>query len=240
MSLPFEICYEDNDILVINKPAGFVVNLSKTVRGKTIQDLVAHYLSVPGLGIGGRSGIVHRLDKDTSGILLIAKNDMAFVSLQSQFKDRIIQKEYITLVHGFVLPPNGKIIAPIARNPFNRERFGVFPGGRDAQTVYEVICFYEYGDNRFSLLRIWPLSGRTHQIRVHLKYLGYPVVGDLLYAGRKKVKEDMTFCPRLFLHALKITFIHPKTKKKITLEASLPNELTRILERFSVAKTKLT
>ena len=191
-----------------------------------------------------RSGIVHRLDKETSGILLIAKNPASFLNLQKQFKDRSVKKTYIALVHGEVKPESGEINVPVGRLSFNRKRFGVVAGGREAVTKYKVLSIKYYAvpagrqvsDGKkepLSLLELYPKTGRTHQIRVHLKYFGHPVFSDPLYGGRKTSRNDRKLLPRLFLHAAKISFLHPKTNKIISLESPLPQELVNFLLTLS-------
>lgn len=223
------IIFEDDELLVLDKPSGIVVNPSETTKEETVYSLVLSHLHREAPGIGERAGIVHRLDKDTSGLLIIAKTEVSFKSLQEQFKNRSIEKEYIALVHGNLFPEEGKISAPISRNPFNRKRFGVFPGGRISETRYKVIDHFSAFNNLFSLLNVRPLTGRTHQIRVHLKYIGNPVVSDPLYGGRKMFRADLKFCQRLFLHASMISFLHPTTGERVRFSSQLPDDLKKIL-----------
>lgn len=222
-----QIIFEDEFFLILDKPAGMVVNRALSVKGKTVQDWLEENLHH---NQTYRSGIVHRLDKETSGLLIVAKTTQAFENLQSQFKSREVQKSYLALVHGPVEPKEGIIEAPVGRLPWNRERFGVFPGGREAKTEYQKEASYKKEGKSYALLELKPTTGRTHQIRVHLKYLGHPVVSDLFYAGRKTSREDRKWCPRLFLHAAKISFIHPETGKKISFSSSLPQELAQALQ----------
>jgi len=224
-----KIVYEDESLLVLDKPAGVVVNRAKSVRGKTVQDWLEKYLKIRGWGIGGRAGIVHRLDKETSGILVVAKTEEAFKNLQAQFKARKVKKGYTALVHGRVEPEQGLVSAPVGRLPWRRERFGVLPGGRKAETEYKVSSYYQKESQDFSLLAVTPKTGRTHQIRIHLKYLRHPIVADEFYTGRKTARADRTWCPRLFLHAGTISFNHPKTQRRITLDSSLPQDLKKAL-----------
>lgn len=153
-----KIIFEDKHLLVIDKPAGLVVNRAQTTTGPTLQDWLEAYLKLMDNGIGERAGIVHRLDKDTSGILLVAKTEPAFFELQRQFKERLVLKKYLALVHGEVKPSSGTIRAAISRSPFNRKKFGVFLGGREAETNYRVVK----NIGRFSLLELEPKTGRTH------------------------------------------------------------------------------
>lgn len=239
-----------------------VVNRAESTKGETVQDWVDGYkilgmkheirnksqiqnskaqnsfgLRTSDFGFVARSGIVHRLDKETSGVLLIAKTEEAFGKLQGQFKEREVGKTYMALVHGRVEPPGGVIRAPVGRLPWHRERFGILAGGREAETEYKVlsIMYYELGGKKeeLSLINLYPKTGRTHQIRVHLKSIGHPIVGDLLYAGRKTARKDRKWCPRLFLHASKIGFTHPTAGRRMIIEAALPVELARVLESLS-------
>lgn len=223
--------FEDEHILVLEKPAGMVVNRAESVKGETVQEWIARNFQFP---ISNdqlfRNGIVHRLDKETSGLLLIAKTQEAFENLQRQFKERKVEKKYLALVSGKVTPEVGEITAPVGRLPWHREKFGVFPGGREAQTKYRVVNYYALNANPYTLLQLSPATGRTHQIRVHLKYLGYPVVGDPVYAGRKKARQQRKWCPRMFLHAQQIKFKHPITGEEMSFESQLPEELKKCLE----------
>lgn len=256
MILSLDIVYEDSQLLVINKPSGMVVNRSETVKSETIQDWVekgwpmADKRCPPAMlrqakragkiektsEFAKRSGIVHRLDRDTSGLLIIAKNTEAFSELQRQFKEREIEKRYLALVSGEVKPEKGKIEAPITRNPFNREKFGVFLGGRQATTEYTVLGYYRVRDSKnkeiVSLVDVFPKTGRTHQIRVHFKHLNYSLVSDKIYAGRRQLQKDLKWCPRLFLHAYYLKFKQPKTGKELTLKIGLAEDLSRVLKKL--------
>lgn len=236
-----KLVYEDNFVLVLDKPSGWVVNDANTAHGNPILqswikknfnfELSGDYLR--------RSGIVHRLDKETSGVIIIAKDDNSFINLQQQFKDRLIKKEYLALVHGWVKDADGIISAPVGRLPWNREKFGVMPSGKSSETSYELISLYQNVlSDRFSLLRLLPKTGRTHQIRIHLKYIGYPIVSDLAYGGRKTSRCDRRWCNRLFLHAAKITFVHPESKKIINIESKMPDYLTSVLKSLRVVEKK--
>lgn len=224
-SLTPKIIFEDKTILVIDKPAGMVVNRAESTKEETIQEWLEGYLKIEGRGIGERAGIVHRLDKETSGLLLVAKTPKAFENLQKQFKERKVEKRYLALVHGKVEPKQGAIEAPITRNPYDRKKFGVFLGGRPAKTSYKVKKNYTLNAERLTLLELAPTTGRTHQIRVHLKYLGHSVVADEKYAGRKTARKDRQWCPRQFLHASSLGFVHPQTGKKVKFTCPLPTEL---------------
>ena len=231
-----KVIYEDEVMLVLDKPAGWIVNEAETTRGReTIQKWLSKRSYPLAKDRGMRSGIVHRLDKETSGILVIAKTKQAFVNLQEQFKKRLVKKNYTALVHGKVEPGEGSINATVGRLPWNRERFGVIPGGREAETQYRVITNYKLQITKaeFTLLELMPKTGRTHQIRVHLKYLGHPIVSDEFYAGRKTARADRVWCPRLFLHASGIKFTHPSTKRLISIDSELSEDLTSCLTKLA-------
>jgi len=236
------ILFQDNDLLILDKPSGMTVNRSDTTREETVQDwLEKEHMQKSKTSNQSdffqRSGIVHRLDKETSGILIVAKNESAFLELQRQFKERLVEKSYTALVHGKVIPEHGEILAPVGRLSFNRKRFGVIAGGRQAVTTYNVMRTLVNGQNEeFSLLELYPKTGRTHQIRVHLKYIHHPVVSDELYAGRKTARNDRKALPRLFLHAGKISIIHPSMKEKISFESPLPHELQSFLKELTTMK----
>jgi len=244
-----KINFEDNAIIAIDKPSGITVNKADTTKGElTIQDWAEEKLHIengkPRLHTDNwqneeqysdfynRGGIVHRLDKETSGVLLIGKNPEAFINLQQQFKQRVIKKTYLTLAHGKVKPETGEINVPIGRLPWNRRQFGVVAGGRDSLTRYAVkeIKFYKTFKEFLSFVEVYPETGRTHQIRVHLKYLGYPIFADFLYAGRKTQRNDRKYLQRVFLHASRISFLHPESNKFLHLESVLPEELSQILK----------
>ncbi len=236
-----KIIYEDDYILVINKPRGIIVNRAESVKVNTIQDWAEEKLKIHPDFIGtkfkideyndfyNRAGIVHRLDKETSGLLVIAKNPDIFLQLQLQFKERTIEKKYLTLVHGKVIPQKGEIKASVGRLPWNRERFGVLAGGRTAATSYSVISYYSLGREIYTYLEVSPHTGRTHQIRIHLKYIGHTVVGDNFYAGRKTYRRDFKFCPYLFLHAKFLKMSHPATGSILEISSDLPSELEEVL-----------
>ncbi len=186
-----------------------------------------------------RSGIVHRIDKETSGILLIAKTPEAFGELQRQFKEREVKKTYLALVHGKLVPEEGEIRAPIARLPWNPERFGIVPGGKEAITKYNVYKYYN-NYNGYSVVELSPETGRTHQIRVHLKYVNHPIVGDYLYAGRKTSRGDRVWAPRVMLHAWKISFTHPSSGETLAIEAPIPDDMKKIINPTNTTNTTNT
>lgn len=220
------VLFEDDYLLAVDKPAGMVVN-----RGfgavETVQDWIERYLKIQSTDaeFSARSGIVHRLDKETSGVLLIAKVPEVFRKLQRQFKRREVEKIYIALVHGRVEPQEGVIDKSVGRLPWKRTRFGVLENGRNAVTEYRTMLNGE----EFSLLEVRPKTGRTHQIRVHMKAIGRPVVSDPLYAGRKTNRRDREWCPRMFLHASRLTFVHPVSGERVVVEVGLPDDLQHVL-----------
>ena len=223
--IPLDILFENQDVLVVNKPAGMVVHPGPgNERGTLVNAVLAHVPDLKGVGGLLRPGIVHRLDKDTSGVIIVAKNDRAHRFLQQQFKDRRTKKVYLALVDGVPPTPQGRIEAPIGRDTTHRQRMKVVPPGkgREAVTMY-------YTVERFpahTLLEVHPLTGRTHQIRVHLAFLGCPVVGDTVY-GRRKPTLNLK---RHFLHAYRLTITLPGEQEPRTFEAPLPPELESALE----------
>jgi len=233
------ILFEDNDIVVIDKPSGIVVNNAISAQGLTIQEWAKkRYISHPlpeDVHVAdrekeefyARSGVIHRLDKDTSGVLLLAKNPYSFAFCKTQFQNRVVKKEYVALCYGIVKPTRGEISAPIERLPWNRTHFGVMPEGREARTTYHVSeTFTRPNGAGFSLILITPHTGRTHQIRVHLQYLKHPVVGDSLYGGKKRLRIDKAWCTRLMLHAYRLTIALPSTHEKKTFVSPLPEAIT--------------
>lgn len=232
-NIPIDIVYEDDTLLVVNKPAGLVVHpAAGTPSGTLANALAYHFQQLPGSGTGLRPGIVHRLDRDTSGLLVVAKTEAALENLSDQFRDRTVFKSYVALVHGRMRTDAGRIDQPIARDPSNRTRMAVVRGGRNALTLYRVRRTYD----RFTLLDVELKTGRTHQIRVHLAWLKHPVVGDETYgAGRDNTILDPQLRARIrnlnrqFLHAEKLAFVHPATKEIVRLESPLPAELSDLL-----------
>jgi len=223
-----EITLQDEleSYLKIPNPKSQILNKSQT---QNVSNLVLSASPARrSLGEGGdfyrRAGIVHRLDKETSGVLVVAKTQEAFEKLQSQFRERTVEKEYLVLVHGETLV-EGEIRVSIGRHPKFRRRFGVVEGGRESVTNYRREEILTNGEESYSYLRVQPLTGRTHQIRVHLKHAGHPVVADSLYLSPKRLKEDLKFCPRLFLHAAALTFTHPDSGARMRFEVDLPADL---------------
>lgn len=207
---------------MINKPSGVTVNRAETTKSEiTVED----WLPASALP---RRGIVHRLDKDTSGLLIVAKTPAALDRLQQQFKLRQVKKTYLALVHGRLEPAEGRISLPVARNPARRRRFGVFIGGRQAVSQYRVIRRFP----DFTLTEVYPRTGRTHQIRVHFRHLNHSLAGDPLYLGKKRLQADRRWCPRLFLHACGLSFSHPGDGRTISLESPLPDDLQAALDQI--------
>jgi 23S rRNA pseudouridine1911/1915/1917 synthase len=237
--IPLDVIYEDDDLLVINKPAGMVVHpAAGNWHGTLVNAVLFHVPNLEGVGGTGRPGIVHRLDKDTSGLILVAKHDRAHRALQAQFKARTVHKTYLALAHGQVTPRTGEIQAPIGRDPRQRKRMAVVMAhqGRPAVTRYEVLSYHtlQAGHGRpsasFTLLACHPLTGRTHQIRVHLASIKHPLVGDDVYGGGR---ETGLACPRQFLHAQRIRFVLPSTGQEVEFTAPLPADLQSVLDRLA-------
>jgi 23S rRNA pseudouridine1911/1915/1917 synthase len=230
---PLDIRYENDDLLVINKPAGVVVHPSAGHEQETLVNAVLAYCPVlPVIGSERRPGVVHRLDKDTSGLIIMAKNERALRMMQAQFKKRTISKVYLALVEGQVQPPAALIDAPLGRDPRSRKKMSVIPPGssrslqaRPSQTDYQTLVSYD----DFTLLECRPHTGRTHQIRVHLAYVGFPIVGDTIY-GRRKRKLGLK---RHFLHAAQLTFNRPSDMEEITVSAELPPDLQNSLDQLN-------
>lgn len=226
--MPLDIRYEDDDIIVVNKPAGMVVHPSPGHAGGTlVNGVLAHCPELEGVGGEKRPGIVHRLDKETSGLIVVAKNDRALRHLQRQFKERQVTKRYVALVDGQFDQREALIDAPIGRDLKDRKKMSVIAPGssatsRPAQTVVKLVRLYR----GFSLLECQPQTGRTHQIRVHLAFAGYPIVGDVTY-GRRKQRIALE---RHFLHAAGLTLRRPADERGVSFQAELPYELEAVLE----------
>lgn len=267
--MKLNIIFENEDLLVLDKPSGLVVNRAETAKGETLQDYLADYFKLPGgnLGIGDRAGIVHRLDRETSGILLVAKVQKSFDYLQKLFFERCVQKEYTVLVHGnlnadeLTIKNNLVRIEGSGKYSAQKQRQS---GGRESETQFKVLERLEFPSGDFenimeglestlskgrinylkklarcyTLLRAYPRTGRTHQIRVHLKGAGMPVVSDLIYAPNKLIKFDLLWCPRLFLHAERIEFKMPDLAsrsiklQKFVFESPLPYDLSESLKKL--------
>jgi 23S rRNA pseudouridine1911/1915/1917 synthase len=221
--IPLDILYEDEHLVVVNKPAGLVVHPGAgRTTGTLVHALLAHCRNLPGIGGVERPGIVHRLDRDTSGVMVVAKSETAHVSLCAQFKNRIVRKRYLALVHGDVPREAGRIEAAIGRREHDRKRMGVKrEGGRTARTAYRVLRRFP----GMSLVELSLETGRTHQIRVHLAHIGHPVVGDAAYGGRRERQSASSGGSRpgrQMLHAWRLGFRHPRTDSWLAFTASPP------------------
>ena len=226
--IDIDIIYEDNDIIVINKPKGLVVHPANGNPDGTLVNALIEICKDSLSGIGGeiRPGIVHRLDKDTSGILVVAKNDKAHINLSEQIKKRQMEKIYIALVRGNVKESQATINMPIGRSNGDRKKMAVTKNGKEAITHFKVLERYEKNNNKYSLLEIKIDTGRTHQIRVHLAQIGYPVIGDYIYSNGKNEFGIIGQC----LHSKSLKFIHPITEKEMYLEAELPKYFKEVIE----------
>jgi len=226
-AIPLQIIYEDDDILVVNKPPGLTTHPAPGQKEHTLVNaILAYYPRLAELGETLRPGVVHRLDKDTSGLIIIAKNTKAQLNLVGQFKERSVKKVYLTLVKGHLIPEQGIIEAPVGRHPNDRTRMAVVNSGRPARSVYKVIEYIE----GYTLLEVRPETGRTHQIRVHLSAIGFPVAGDAAYGERSPVIR------RQFLHAHRLSFKQPSTGETIELKSELPEDLKLALRDIEKLK----
>jgi 23S rRNA pseudouridine1911/1915/1917 synthase len=220
-AIPLKIIYEDDDLLAVDKPAGLAVHPAPGHPAHTLVNaILAHFPHLADIGDWLRPGVVHRLDKDTSGVMLVAKNQAAQANLSKQFKSHSVTKAYLALVKGKLEPENGIIEADIGRDPRNRKKMAVVAQGREARTEYRVIKYI----GGYTLLEVMPETGRTHQIRVHLAAIGFPVVGDKVYG----VKSP--HLSRQFLHASRLGFRLPSTGKYVEFESALPPDLAKALE----------
>jgi 23S rRNA pseudouridine1911/1915/1917 synthase len=226
------IIYQDKSLFVINKPAGWIVNEATTTKDQPVLQTWLQQFDYP-LAKDAllRQGIVHRLDKETSGVLIVAKTKESFTKLQAEFKNREVKKTYVALVHGKLTPEEGQVNVPVGRLPWRRDRFGVVAGGRSSLTFYKVLEFFPGNNGGHTLVEFKPRTGRTHQIRIHCKHIGHSIVSDEFYAGRKTARNDRMWCPRLFLHAKDISFIHPATKKSVSFSSALPEDLIKSLNQ---------
>lgn len=225
-NIPIEIVYEDTDIIVVNKPKGMVVHPANGNPDGTLVNAVMAICKDSLSGIGGeiRPGIVHRLDKDTSGLLIVAKNDKAHINMSNQIKNREVKKIYIALVRGLVSEDEATINMPIGRSTKDRKKMAIRKDGKEAVTHFKVLKRY----SKYTLLEIKIDTGRTHQIRVHMSEIGHPVVGDMVYSNGKNefgVEGQM-------LHAKSLDFKHPVTGEKMHLEAELPPYFKDVLEKL--------
>lgn len=255
--IPLDICYEDDDLAIVNKPAGMMVHAGAGStddarnRGTLVNALLHHFASLSAVGGETRPGIVHRLDKETSGLIVVAKNDDAHRKLAAQFARREVKKTYLALVHGWLKKDSGTISAAISRDRVRRTRMTTrLAGGREAVSHYRVVRRIASAGGKFTLLEVKIDTGRTHQIRVHLASLGHPVVGDTLYGAPREIKiprsartarkgeattsSEALFLPRNFLHAAQLELAHPRSGSKIALASPLPAELEEFLRQIEV------
>ncbi len=231
-NIPLNIIYEDSDIVVINKPSGMVVHPAPGNEGGTLVNALLYHCGNTLSGINGviRPGIVHRIDKDTSGLLVVAKNDEAHVFLSSLLKDHGIKRTYHAIIIGHLKEQRGTVNAPIARHPIDRKKMAVVAGGREAITHYEVIEEY----TGYSYIKLNLETGRTHQIRVHMSYKGHPIIGDSVYGGGKTQfeKANSSLLDGQILHAKELSFPHPRTKEIMHFECELPENFKALLEKL--------
>jgi len=225
--IPLDIIFENDDLLVVNKPAGMVVHPAAGHETGTLVHAVLGYdPDIEGIGGEERPGVVHRLDKETSGLILLAKNDRAHRWLQDQFRLRKVEKTYLALVDGAPPTPSGRVEAPIGRDPSHRKKMAIMPPGKGREAVSEYITLESF--EKHTLLEFHPHTGRTHQIRLHCMFLGCPIVGDKIYGHRKQpLKLD-----RHFLHAFRLRILLPGEKDESMFEAELPDELSELLDEL--------
>ena len=224
--IPLDVVYEDDDVIVVNKPSGLVVHPAPGHPDGTLVNALLYHCGDSLSGVGGalRPGIVHRIDRDTSGLIIAAKNDYAHQFLSAQLADHTLARTYECIVVGNLREDSGTVDAPIARDSRDRKRMAVVPGGRRAVTHWEVIARYP----GYTHVRCRLETGRTHQIRVHMAYLGHPILGDTVYGAKKAVPGLTGQC----LHAVGLQFIHPRTKDLVSLTCPLPEEFTAMLRKI--------
>ena len=224
--IPLDVVYEDDDVVVVNKPTGLVVHPAPGHPDGTLVNALLHHCGDSLSGIGGekRPGIVHRIDRDTSGLIIAAKNDAAHLALSAQLKDHSLSRTYECLVNGNMKQDSGTVDAPIDRNPADRKKMAVVPTGRRAVTHWEVVARYP----GVTHLRCRLETGRTHQIRVHMAYIGHPILGDTVYGAKKPVPGLTGQC----LHATGLRFVHPRTGEPVELRCPLPPEFTAMLQKL--------
>ena len=225
--IPLDVVYEDADVIVVNKPSGMVVHPAPGHADGTLVNALLYHCAGSLSGVGGalRPGIVHRIDRDTSGLIIAAKNDAAHRFLSAQLADHTLARTYECIVVGTLREDSGTVDAPIARHPTDRKRMAVVQGGRPAVTHWEVIARCP----GFTHVRCRLETGRTHQIRVHMAYLGHPILGDTVYGAKKEVAGLTGQC----LHAVGLRFLHPRTHKAVELSCPLPEEFTRMLQKIA-------
>lgn len=222
--IPLDIYYEDKDVIVVNKESGMVVHPAVgNYSGTMVNALMYHCKDLSGIGGVIRAGIVHRIDKETSGLLVSCKSDLAHKSLSEQFLNKTVKRKYYAVCHGEINHNFGKIEAPIGRDPQNRQKMAVVEGGKHAVTHFKVLERF----NGFTLLELQLETGRTHQIRVHMAYIGFPVCGDPLYGPKKVIGKNGQY-----LHAKTLGFIHPRTGEELEFESPLPDFFEEFLEEL--------
>lgn len=225
-NIPIDILYQDSDVVIVNKACGMVVHPAAGNEDSTLVNaLLYHVRDLSGIGGEMRPGIVHRLDKDTSGLILVAKNDRAHAALSEQFKARSMEKHYRAVAFGNFRDDSGLIDAPIARHPVDRKKMAVVAGGKASQTEWRVLSRLKSA----CYLDVHLLTGRTHQIRVHMHSIGHPLLGDQIYAPNLKTGIHI---PRLMLHAYSLSFTHPSSGQRMTLNAPLSDEFNKIVEKL--------
>ena len=224
--IPLDVVYEDADVIVVNKPSGMVVHPAPGHPDGTLVNALLYHCAGTLSGVGGalRPGIVHRIDRDTSGLIIAAKNDAAHQYLSAQLADHTLARTYECIVVGKLREDRGTVNAPIARHPTDRKRMAVVAGGREAITHWEVIARYP----GYTHVRCRLETGRTHQIRVHMAYIGHPILGDTVYGAKKEVPGLTGQC----LHAVGLRFLHPRTHEVVELSCPLPEEFTRMLQKI--------
>lgn len=224
--IPLDVVYEDADVIVVNKPSGMVVHPAPGHPDGTLVNALLYHCAGTLSGVGGalRPGIVHRIDRDTSGLIIAAKNDAAHQYLSAQLADHTLARTYECIVVGALREDRGTVDAPIARHPTGRKRMAVVAGGREAVTHWEVIARYP----GYTHVRCRLETGRTHQIRVHMAYIGHPILGDTVYGAKKEVPGLTGQC----LHAVGLRFLHPRTHEVVELSCPLPEEFTRMLQKI--------
>ena len=224
--IPLDVVYEDDDVIVVNKPTGLVVHPAPGHPDGTLVNALLHHCGDSLSGIGGekRPGIVHRIDRDTSGLIIAAKNDAAHLALSAQLKDHSLSRTYECLVTGNMKQDSGTVDAPIGRSSADRKKMAVVPTGRRAVTHWEVVARYP----GVTHLRCRLETGRTHQIRVHMAYIGHPILGDTVYGAKKPVPGLTGQC----LHATGLRFVHPRTGEPVELHCPLPPEFTAMLQKL--------
>lgn len=228
-NIPLDIVYEDDDMIVVNKPQGMVVHPAPGHPDHTLVNALLYHSPLSTINGTFRPGIVHRIDKDTSGLLMVAKNDLAHQSLAEQLRNKTNKREYLALVYGQIKEDEGTIDAPLGRNPQDRKKQAVVKDGRHAVTHFKVVKRYD----NFTLVKCILETGRTHQIRVHMKYIGHPLVGDPLYGPRKVIGKNGQF-----LHAALLGFKHPRTGKEMVFEAPLPENFQKMLDKLDKQQHK--